>query len=92
MKVHSTVAMVIPAKGRTVAPRVVLDKLRQLDLFNRDLPAFTLCVAIVADADKLPTGSTGKVLKGSLRDSFWRMHRAYTSGDRSTFLDIVWNT
>ncbi len=92
MNVHSTVAMVIPAKGRTVDPGVVLDKLRQLDLFNRDLPAFTLCVAIVADADKLPTGSTGKVLKRSLRDCFWRMHRAYTSGDRSTFLDVVWNT
>jgi acyl-coenzyme A synthetase/AMP-(fatty) acid ligase len=91
MKVHSTVAMVVPGRGRTVEPGVVLDKLRQLDLFDRDLPAFTLCVAIVAGPDKLPTGPTGKVLKRSLRDSFWPMHRAYTSGDRSTFLDVVWN-
>ena len=91
MNIHSTVAMVVPVRGRTVDPNAVLDALRGLDLFDRDLPAFTLCVAIVAGPDKLPAGPTGKVLKRSLRDSFWAMHRAYNSGDRSTFLDVVWN-
>jgi 3-aminoavenalumate diazotase len=91
MKIDSTVALVVPSRGRTADPRAVLDKLRRLDLFDRDLPPFTLCVAIVADPDKLPVGPTGKVLKRSLRDSFWAMHRAYNSGDRSTFLDVLWN-
>jgi hypothetical protein len=49
-------------------------------------------VAIVADINKLPVGCTGKMLKRSLRDSFWHIYRAYTSGDRDTFLDVVWNT
>jgi acyl-coenzyme A synthetase/AMP-(fatty) acid ligase len=91
MTAHATVALVIPATGRRVDPDFVLDKLHELELFNRDLPAFTLCVAIVADAGKLPVGSTGKVLKRSLRDSFWSLHNAYTKGDRSTFREVVWN-
>ena len=70
---------------------IVIDKLRQIDLFKRDLPAFTLCAAVVADADKLPVGCTGKILKRSLRDLFWNMHRAYASGDKETFLNVVWN-
>ena len=92
LKVQSTIAIIVPAKGHVVDPSFVLDKLRQLDLFNRDLPAFTLCAAVVADAEKLPVGCTGKMLKRSLRDSFWSMHRAYALGDRGTFLNVVWNT
>ena len=91
MKVHSTIAMVVPAKGCTVSASAVLDRLCQLDLFKRELPEFTLCAAIVAETHELPTGPTGKILKRSLRDSFWSTHSAYELGDRSTFRDIVWN-
>jgi len=92
LNIHSTAAIIVPEKGRTIDSNVVLGKLHQLDPFNRNhLPPFTLCVAIVADINKLPVGCTGKMLKWSLRDSFWRIYRAYTSGDRDTFLDVVWN-
>jgi 3-aminoavenalumate diazotase len=93
LNIHSTAAIIVPEKARTIDPNVVLGKLHQLVPFNRNhLPPFTLCVAIVADINKLPVGCTGKMLKRSLRDSFWHIYRAYTSGDRDTFLDVVWNT
>jgi acyl-coenzyme A synthetase/AMP-(fatty) acid ligase len=91
MKIHATVAIVVPAQGCAVAAGAVLERLRQLDLFRRDLPQFTLCTAVVAEGHDLPAGSTGKILKRSLRDSFWRMHSAYEAGDRSVFRDMVWN-
>src|SRR5215813_433190 len=93
LNIHSTAAIIVPEKARTIDPNVVLGKLHQLVPFNRNhLPPFTLCVAIIADINKLPVGCTGKMLKRSLRESFWHIYRAYTSGDRDTFLDVVWNT
>jgi hypothetical protein len=88
----ATVAIVVPERGQTLDPSIVLDKLRGLEQFNRDLPPFTLCAAIVEDSSKVPVGCTGKVLKRALRDSFWSLYRDYAAGDRSTFLNVAWNT
>ena len=60
--------------------------------FNRDLPPFTVCAAVVADSGKIVSGCTGKVLKRTLRDSFWGTYRDHASGDRRTFLNVAWNT
>jgi long-chain acyl-CoA synthetase len=92
LNIQSTVAVIVPERGQTIDPNVVLVKLRDLDQFDRDdLPPFGLCVAVVADSSKIPVGCTGKVLKRALRDSFWGMYRAYTLGDRNVFLDVLWN-
>jgi 3-aminoavenalumate diazotase len=92
LNIQSTVAVVVPERGQTIDSSVVVDRLRALEQFNRDdLPPFTLCVAVVGDSSKVPVGCTGKVLKRALRDAFWGTYRAYTSGDRNTFLDVAWN-
>jgi acyl-coenzyme A synthetase/AMP-(fatty) acid ligase len=92
LNIHSTVAIVVPERGQVIDPSVVLDKFREVEQFGRDdLPPFTLCVAVVEDSGKIPVGCTGKVLKRALRDSFWGTYRAYTSGDRNTFLNVAWN-
>jgi len=93
LNVQTTVALIVPEKDQAIDPTVVLGKLRELEQFNRDdLPPFALCAAIVEDGGKIPSGCTGKVLKRTLRDAFWGMYRTYASGDRSTFLNVAWNT
>jgi 3-aminoavenalumate diazotase len=93
LNVQTTVALIVPEKDQAIDPNVVLGKLRELEQFNRDdLPPFALCAAIVEDGGKIPSGCTGKVLKRTLRDAFWGMYRTYASGDRSTFLNVAWNT
>jgi acyl-coenzyme A synthetase/AMP-(fatty) acid ligase len=91
MKVHSAVAMIVPAKDRPVEVASVLDLLRRLPVFDRDLPPFTVCAAVLCEGHGLPAGPTGKILKRSLRDSFWRLYSAYAAGDRSTFRHVAWN-
>src|SRR5262249_30647461 len=91
LNIQSTVAIVAPERGQTVDPAAVLDKLRELEQFNRDLPPFALCVAAVEDSSKVPVGCTGKVLKRTLRDCFWGAYHDFMLGDRSTFLDVAWN-
>jgi acyl-coenzyme A synthetase/AMP-(fatty) acid ligase len=91
LNTQATVAIVVPEGGQAVDPTVVLDKLRELEQFDHELPPFTLCAAIVEDSGKVPVGCTGKVLKRTLRDSFWGMYRDYAAGDRSVFFDFAWN-
>jgi long-chain acyl-CoA synthetase len=91
MRVHATIALIVPVKNGLVKAAALLNKLHQLPVFDRHLPAFTLCAAVVADRHGLPTGPTGKVLKRSLRDAFWRLHSAYAAGDRGAFCDVAWN-
>ncbi len=69
LNIQSTVAIIVPERGQTIDPSVVLDKFREVEQFSRDdLPPFTLCVAVVEDSSKVPVGCTGKVLKRALRE------------------------
>src|SRR5262249_48066279 len=68
MKIHSAVALIVPAKDSVVEVASVLDVLRRLPVFDRDLPQFAVCAAVLCDGHGLPAGPTGKILKRSLRD------------------------
>jgi acyl-coenzyme A synthetase/AMP-(fatty) acid ligase len=91
LNIQSTVAVIVPERGQTIDPSIVIDTLHGLKPFDRDLPPFALCVAVVEDGSKVPVGCTGKVLKRTLRDTFWEKYSAYLSGDRSVFSRVVWN-
>lgn len=91
MKTHVTVALVVPKAGRQVHASAVLGKLRVMELFDRELPEFCICAAVLAREDALPAGATGKVLKRTLREGFWALLRKYAAGDRSVFADVMWN-
>ncbi len=91
LNVQSTVAIIVAETGKTVAAGTVLDKLRSLEQFDRDLPSFSLCAAITTCGDAVPVGCTGKVLKRTLRDTFWDTYRAYLAGDRRVYSEVLWN-
>ncbi|MES2936706.1 MAG: class I adenylate-forming enzyme family protein [Pseudomonadota bacterium] len=92
MKIHSTIAIVTPRPGHAVSAEAVLRRLRGLEMFRGDLPDWCLCAAVLADDSAIPTGATGKVLKRTVRESFWSLHRNYVAADRSVFTELRWNT
>ncbi|WP_459622998.1 class I adenylate-forming enzyme family protein [Burkholderia sp. 3C] len=55
------------------------------------LPDYTVVVGVTAPDFALPVGSTGKVLKRVVRDSFWSWQRDHDDGDRSKFVELLWN-
>lgn len=55
------------------------------------LPRFSLGVCLLNPAYNIPVGSTGKVLKRTLRESFWDWYREYDRGDRTAFSNVMWN-
>jgi|SRR5450830_92982 len=56
-----------------------------------ELPDYTLCAGVLADAYALPAGSTGKILKRQIREHFWSLQRDFDEGDRSVLRELVWN-
>ncbi|CEF29454.1 putative acyl-CoA synthetase [Xenorhabdus nematophila str. Websteri] len=55
------------------------------------LPNYSLCVGLLAEEYDLPVGSTGKVLKRLVKESFWEWQNNYDEGERTILSELMWN-
>jgi hypothetical protein len=59
LNIQSTVVIVVAEPGKVVKANAVLERLRELEQFDRDLPSFALCVAVAANSQAVPVGRLG---------------------------------
>lgn len=90
-KEQGLVAMILSSEG----DRLDLDKILQRILAHKpqlsdSLVDFTTGVCLLSPQYSVPVGSTGKVLKRNLRDSFWENYGGFHRGDFSVFAKVLW--
>ncbi len=86
------VALITSSESKRLDLTLVLQRImKHKPLLNVSLPDYTVGACLLDSAFSIPLGSTGKVLKRSLRDSFWSNYRGFHQGDRSVFSKVLWN-
>jgi acyl-coenzyme A synthetase/AMP-(fatty) acid ligase len=90
---ESVLVLVQPVKGADIDPETLLRHVLSCYPFQgqSSLPDYTVCIGILAAGFTLPLGSTGKVLKRLIRDSFWSWQREFDEQARDKFVALLWN-
>jgi acyl-CoA synthetase (AMP-forming)/AMP-acid ligase II len=90
---QTLVALIASSPGSDVDLHAALERILDHEPQLRGpLPSFAVGVCLLSRDCAVPLGSTGKVLKRTLRDTFWEHYRGFHFADRSVFSRVLWNS